>query len=255
MSKEKNDAKKKKEPLVSILIPAYNGEKYIYGAISSALLQTHKNIEIIVLDDASTDETANICKSFGDRIIYLKNEKNMGIGYGRWKLSEEATGDYIVFCSQDDILSNMFVEKMLEEMGDDTDKVLYCGYFIIDELGRALSQNTSFGFEEHDDFCVSCYESALRQTMFVNFSCILVPKGIARKVEYDPEIRYGEDLEWLLKAALVEDVEFKHVPMSLTKYRKHEGMVTKKKWNMISENNMMIMKKVEDMLEKKRGEA
>ena len=63
-----------KLPLVSIIIPVYNGEDYIYLAIESALRQTYKNIEIIVINDGSTDNTEKICKKYGNLIKYIKKE-------------------------------------------------------------------------------------------------------------------------------------------------------------------------------------
>ena len=227
------------EPLVSICIPVYNAEKFIHAAITSALSQTHKNIEVIVLDDASTDETANICRAFSDKIKYMKNDSNMGIGFGRMKLVHESKGDYIAFCSADDILSSDFVELMLKEA--EPDKILYCGFFVADELGKVLDQFIPKSFDEHDDFCVACFESATRQTMFVNFSCILVPKKVFEKVDFDPGIRYGEDLDFLLRS--MKHFRYKCIPKPLVKYRRHAEMVTLKKWNSIEENNRKIVEK------------
>ena len=69
---------KKKEdkfnPLVSIVIPVYNGENYLKEAIDSALAQTYKNIEVIVVNDGSSDKTDEICKSYGSKIRYFKKE-------------------------------------------------------------------------------------------------------------------------------------------------------------------------------------
>lgn len=227
---------------VSIIIPAYNGEKYIYGAIRSALEQTHKNTEVIVVDNVSTDETANICKIFGEKIKYFKNEKNGGIGYNRDRGVKLSTGDYIAFCSQDDVLSSMFVEEMLKHA--EPGKILYCSYLIIDAAGNVTKQYEPASFDAHDDFCVCCFESALRQTMFVNFSCVLIPKSVFGRVNFDPEIRYGEDLDFLLKS--MKHFAYKCVPLPLVKYRVHAGMTTELKWNIIEKNNREIMCRWED---------
>lgn len=235
-------AKKKNEPLVTIGIPCYQAERYIYGAIKSALLQTYKNIEVIVIDDASTDETANVCKCFGSKIRLIRNEKNMGIGYGRLRIVQEAKGDFIAFCSADDVLSNMFVEEMLKKA--EPDKILYSGYLVIDERGNVSKQYGPAAFECHDDFCVCCLASALRHTMFVNFSCILIPKAVFGKVNFDPKIRYGEDLDFLLRS--MKHFSYKCVPYPLVKYRVHSGMTTELKWHTIEKNNNDIMQKWED---------
>jgi hypothetical protein len=131
----------------------------------------------------------------------------------------------------------MFVEEMLKDAEDN--KILYCGYLIVDERGNVSSQYESREFEEHDDFCVCCYESALRHTMFVNFSCVMIPGGVFGKVNFDPDIRYGEDLDFLLKS--IKHFKYKLVPKPLVKYRMHEGMVTVQKWNTIEENNRKII--------------
>jgi len=239
MEKKERGYDKIEKPLVSVLIPVYNAEKFIYGAIRSAVVQEYDNIEVIVLDDASTDETANICKSFGDRIRYIKNEKNMGIGYGRKRLVDESKGEYIVFCSADDILSTQFVDNMMAESKKNPEKILYCNFFIIDNLGKVVNEYSTTGFKESDDFCVASYESALRHSMFVNFSCVLIPKPVFSKVQFDPNIRYGEDLDFLLKS--MKYFGYVHIPITLVKYRVHMEMITKKKWYDIERNNKKII--------------
>jgi len=229
-----------KEPLVSIGIPVYNAEKYIYCAITSALVQTYKNTEVIVIDDASTDETANVCKSFGNEIRYFRNKQNMGIGYGRWRIAKEARGDYIAFCSADDVLSNDFVLKLLEEAKKSQGKIIYCGFLTMNAIGNVIDKFEPKQFDNHDDFCVSCLESAMRNTMFVNFSCLLIPREVFKKVNFDKDIRFGEDLDFLLKS--MKHFQYKLVPLPLVKYRNHENMVTEKKWNKIDENASRIVK-------------
>jgi glycosyltransferase involved in cell wall biosynthesis len=221
------------KPLVTIGIPVFNDERFIYGAIKSALSQTYKNIEVIILDDASTDETSNICKIFKNKTRYIRNEKNMGIGYGRWKICQEAKGDYIAFVSADDLLSITFVEEMLQHA--EPDKILYSAYLIMDAMGNVTKQYEPASFDAHDDFCVCCYEQALRQTMFVNFSCVLIPRMVFDKVNFRPEIRYGEDLDFLLRS--MKYFCYKYVSMPLVKYRVHAGQTTTKEWEIIEDNN------------------
>jgi len=228
------------KPLVTIGVPVFNTEKYLYKAIKSALLQTYGNVEVIVVDDCSTDNTASICRAFKDKVRYFRNRKNMGIGYGRCKVVKEAKGDYIAFCSADDILSTMFVEEMVKVAEKNPGKILYCGNILMDEKDDMISQYNPPSFEDHDDFCVSSFEVALRNTMFVNFSCIMIPRDAFKKVNFNPMIRFGEDLDFLLKS--MKHFQYVLVDKPLVKYRKHEGMVTVKKWNFIDENNREIVK-------------
>lgn len=90
-------------PEVSVIINCYNGEKYLRETIESVYKQTFNDWEIILWDDASTDNTENIAKSFDDKLKYFKGEKGDSLGQVRnWAL-ERASGDYIAILDQDDI--------------------------------------------------------------------------------------------------------------------------------------------------------
>ncbi len=105
-----------KTPLVSICIPTYNGSKHIHETLDSALNQTYKNIEIVITDDHSTDDTVKICESYAakdDRIKIYKNDKNLGL-VGNWCESvEKASSKWVKFLFQDDLLENNCVERMI----------------------------------------------------------------------------------------------------------------------------------------------
>ena len=89
---------------VSVIIPAYNGAAYLSETIRSVLNQTHQNFEIIVVDDASQDQTADIVRQFGDlRIRYIAHEENRGVDIARLSALRNATGDIFAFLDQDDL--------------------------------------------------------------------------------------------------------------------------------------------------------
>src|SRR5690554_326028 len=89
-------------PLVSIIIPVYNGENFLKEAIESALNQTYKNIEIIVINDGSTDNTESIALSFGDKIKYYK-KSNGGVSSALNLGIEKMSGEYFSWLSHDDL--------------------------------------------------------------------------------------------------------------------------------------------------------
>lgn len=231
-------------PKVSILIPVYNTERYIYGSIKSALSQKYENKEIIVIDDGSTDETDMICKSFGNKIKYMKNDKNMGIGFTRQRLVEESTGDLIVFISADDILSDVFITEMLKEVEDN--KILYSSYLVIDQDGNVLRQNDAISFKNHIDFKIASYEMAERFSMLVNISCVMIPKIVFKEVKFNKDLRLCEDLDFVLKSMM--KFEYKAVNKVLVKYRISATMTTSKKWNEIEKIDSDIFKNFDKLV-------
>jgi len=120
---------------ISIVLPVYNGAKYLRGAIQSCLAQTHKDFELIIVDDCSTDATPQIVRSFHDeRIVYLRNKVNqrlprsLNIGF------EAATGDYLTWTSDDNEYFPDALEKMLQALRQEpTVAFVYADYWSLDE--------------------------------------------------------------------------------------------------------------------------
>lgn len=105
------------KPLVSVCIPAYNNDEYIIETIECILNQSYKNIELIVVDDNSKDDTYNVVKSIkDDRVSVYKNEKNLGMA-GNWnKCLELCKGKYIKLICADDLIHNRLIEKEVQIM-------------------------------------------------------------------------------------------------------------------------------------------
>ncbi|WP_457626256.1 glycosyltransferase family 2 protein [Persephonella sp.] len=108
---------------VSVIIPVYNGERFIADAIKSVLNQTYKNIEIIVIDDCSTDRTKEVLfNNFGTimnrTLFYYKNEKNRERVYSRNKGVKLSTGDYIFFLDYDDLWEKRYIEDVVPYLKD-----------------------------------------------------------------------------------------------------------------------------------------
>ena len=96
-------------PLITVGIPSYNQEKVIAESVESALAQRGKGIEVLVIDDASTDRTAEIAEGFDVRVI--RNQHNLGIGHNLVKILQEARGHYIIFLCGDDLFTHPEVVK------------------------------------------------------------------------------------------------------------------------------------------------
>ncbi len=131
-------------PLVSIIIPVYNGANYMHEAIDSAVAQTYKNIEIIVVNDGSKDngKTEQIALSYGDKIRYFYKE-NGGCGSALNYGVKNKKGKYFSWLSHDDVYLPNKVEHQINILNklDNKDTILYCGYDLINEKSQHIATN------------------------------------------------------------------------------------------------------------------
>ena len=109
----------KESPLVSAIIPVYNYERYLGEAIESVLSQTYQRHEVIVVDDGSTDQSAEVAKSFADRGVLYCQQANAGIGPARNKGVELAQGDFLAFLDADDRWPVEKTERQLQAFEND----------------------------------------------------------------------------------------------------------------------------------------
>ena len=101
---------------VSIIIPLYNNEKYIKECIESLISQTYENIEIIIVDDGSTDKSVEVCEKFKDERIRLIKQINFGAPSARNEGIKQSSGDFIMFLDSDDYLYDKYtLEKILKK--------------------------------------------------------------------------------------------------------------------------------------------
>lgn len=117
--------------LVSVIVPVYNVEKYLCECVDSILAQTYKNLEVILVDDGSTDSCPKICDEYAkhDKRVLVVHQKNGGLSAARNAGAEVATGEYIVFVDSDDFVSCNFIETLLEPVcAGEKNCVVACSY-------------------------------------------------------------------------------------------------------------------------------
>lgn len=131
----------KLNPSVSVIIPTYNREKTIVSAVRSACNQTYEPFEIIIIDDGSTDNTAQKIKSINDsRIIYHKLEKNAGVSNARNVGALIAKGEWIAFQDSDDIWRDIKLERQIEYIGEHSQiQLVYSEYLMHRLNGQEVS--------------------------------------------------------------------------------------------------------------------
>lgn len=129
-------------PLVSVIMPAYNAEKYIAEAISSVLSQSYTNWQLLILDDCSTDHTAEIAEDFekaDTRIRVLRNPRNMGVAKTRNRGMDMAKGEWVALLDSDDRWHDDKLEKQLVVADSSDADIIYCSYALTDESGEHLA--------------------------------------------------------------------------------------------------------------------
>ncbi|QIK69392.1 glycosyltransferase [Erysipelothrix sp. HDW6C] len=187
------------ESLVSIVVPVYNGAESISQTIKSVLEQTYKNLELVVIDDGSTDNTASVIQSFEDNRIVLKQITNGGVSNARNVGIEIAKGAYISFLDSDDSYELDYIENMLNHIQYTNSDLCFCGYNVVSVDSRQ-PRDTSFKTN-------NVLEDYLLGKIAVQTAGWLVKKSVLD----DNTIRFVENISW------GEDIEFFSEVISMSK--------------------------------------
>ncbi len=219
----------KNSPLVSILIPTYNREKYLGDALNSALNQTYKNLEIIVHDDAATDGTVELLRQYNDpRLRVIRTEDNHGM-LGGWNyIVTKAKGEYIKFLGSDDLLEPTCVAELVKAvLAHPSAAVITCQRKFIDEKGYVKKK---MGFAKKD-IVVDGKEHAhwiltnLRENKIGEPTAVLYPKELVKRAgKYDPAFSQFADFEYWIRLLQFGDLVYVHKP--LCSFRTHSGSNT-----------------------------
>lgn len=120
----------KKKPLVSIIVPVYNVESYLERCIESVIGQTYKNIEILIIDDGSSDRSGAIADKYAkkDKRITVIHKKNGGLSSARNKGIAESSGEYLLFVDSDDYIKSNYCEKLLSLAIDNNAEMATCNF-------------------------------------------------------------------------------------------------------------------------------
>ncbi|MCX8074606.1 MAG: glycosyltransferase [Clostridia bacterium] len=211
------------DDLVSVIIPAYNAQKYIKKCIESVLNQTYAHIEIIIVNDGSKDDTLKICKSYAKNNSNVKiiTTKNRGVSYARNSGINSSNGKYIVFIDSDDYVDREYISALITNYDDN--KLTLCGYYeVIENINNKL--NSKLNFKEKitglkEDFYL-LYNNGLINSNF----CKLYLSNIIKsnEIKFDEEISIGEDLLFNLEYMKYVNDGFKLVELHLYYYVKRK---------------------------------
>ncbi len=196
------------KPLVSVIVPVYNAERYVAGCVESILRQSHEELDVILVDDGSTDSSPDLCDGFAarDPRVRVFHRENGGIGAAQNYGLDQVRGEYIAFADNDDILDRRNIEVLLHALdatGADMSKGRWrqFGLSQMDEV-RELASRGCDGFG-----AITVVESPLRayQTVFCK-SLRLAGDMLGRKAE----ARYFNEANWcrLYKRGLWDGIRF-----------------------------------------------
>jgi len=174
---------------VSVVLPTYNGAKYLQQSIDSCLNQTYKNIELIIVDDGSMDETPKIIKAYHDeRIRYIRHKKNKGLSHALNTGFARATGAYLTWTSDDNYFSEDAIESMVTLLQTNRKlDFIYANYYIINDDSKELQSVSVAASENLKEYnCIG--------------PCFLYRRKIYEVIgEFNPAAFLAEDYEYWIR--------------------------------------------------------
>ncbi len=245
-------------PLVSVVIPAFNGERFIGRTIESALAQTYSNAEIIVVDDGSTDATLEVVRRFGDRVRCLR-QSNQGGAAARNQGVSAARGDWVAFLDQDDLWRPEKLQRQAAVfLAEPSIAVCFTRWSHIDDQGNPMTHGST---TERDRLLDSVshqgrplaggavllpekpFTVGLAKRCLVN-SCsgVLARKSVlAEAGGFDAGLRGPDD--WDLWMRLAVRHPFAYIPEALYQYRHHARQHTQRGGTQILSGLLTVMER------------
>ena len=181
-----------KNDLISVIVPVYNTEKYLKRCMDSIVNQTYKKLEIIVVNDGSTDSSADIINDYckNDKRIVFLNKENGGLSSARNFGLKHATGKYVAFIDSDDFIENDMYESLINEIGDCD--ICIAGYYLFYEdqtIPKGISGNNKVFFTKNDAMIKLCLNDYLESHVWDK----LYKKELFDEIDF-PEGKNYEDI-------------------------------------------------------------
>jgi len=210
------------DKLISIAMCTYNGEKYIQEQLDSILNQTYTNLEIIITDDRSSDNTLEIIKEYQEKDARIKlydNEKNLGFLKNFDKAISLCTGDYIALSDQDDIWKHNKLEYFVQKIEDNI--LIYSDAIIIDKDSNEVGVEL---IRPKHDMCSGPCNKAFLLNNFISGNTIMFKKELVQHILPIPEQMSYHDI-WIGYVASTYG-NITYTEEAMTYYRKYEEQVT-----------------------------
>lgn len=228
----KNTEVKKFNPLVSIVIPVYNGSNFLREAIDSALFQTYKNIEIIVVNDGSTDNTEEIVRSYGSKLRYFQKE-NGGVSTALNLGIKKSNGEYISWLSHDDMYYSDKIEKQINLIKNiDKNTILYGSY-------KCFNKDGTYQYDVNLKELHGLYNLNRKYYPLIcgclNGCTMLIPKNIFKEIGYfNKNLKTTQDYDMWFRV-VKSNLKLRYSNEFFLKSRIHNNQTSNKYKNYIKE--------------------
>lgn len=224
-----------KKEKISVVIPTYNREKLIVRSIESVLKQTYKNIEVIVVDDASDDNTKKVVKKIKDeRIKYIKLESNKGACYARNVGIENASGKYVAFQDSDDVFHEDKIEKQYNNLIKNGSDIDFCKLSFYDDdviIPNEKVEESILKGNILDELC---------RGNFISTQAILMKKSVALKYLFDVDMPRFQDFDFIMR--LIHDVKISYTKEALVTLFKQNDSISSS-YERLKKASLLILKK------------
>jgi len=238
--------------LVSVVIPVYNSEKFLEECLNSILDQTYQNIEIIAVDDGSTDSSLDILNRYSDKVNVF-SQKNNGLASTLNFGIDKMNGNWLRWFSPDDLMYPQATEILVKEAKRYSNSIIYSNWNIIDENGIILRE---FHESDYNNLSNFDYNIRLLDGQQINVNTSLIPSSLLEKCklrELDEPVAI--DYDFFLHSALLNNIKFNLISKPLVKYRIHSDQMSHKNisktLDYISEIKDEILTQLDESLQKK----
>lgn len=241
---------KLENPIVSVIIPTYNRASFIRETLESVLAQTYQNLDIIVVDDGSTDNTATVLADFKNQIRFFQLDQNRGGPHARNLGFRESVGDYIQFLDSDDLLDSRKIEIQMGFIVGSTDHIAYCPWarFTSDEQGhrKFFTLQQQHGLGTHEDILRKMLRGWFCPPHAYIFSRKLLEK-INDGNPWDERLWQNQDID-LLYQLVFQNPKFVFCPGALVYYRKNTHSVAGEYSERTLNSRILVLEKITDRI-------
>ncbi|MDE2387467.1 MAG: glycosyltransferase [Betaproteobacteria bacterium] len=227
------------KPLISVVMPAYNHEAYVAEAIQSVLSQTLQNLELIIVNDGSTDDTGKVILGFDDARIRYFHQSNRGAHHALNRGIALAQGDYIAIINSDDVYLNNRLEIMLDVLQCNNLDFVISDINLIDEHSEVINDSSHWWLTWHEDLkqkfqrTPSPVAALLAGNYAISSSNFFFRAPLVEKIGGFRPFRYILDYDYVFRAALINPPAFSFLlQQKLLNYRLHSR-------NTIMENRLL----------------